>query len=250
VIDSHTHLHICEPPDTELVSGAHHAGVSKMLTVGTDLNSSRLALETAGLFGGVFAAVGIHPNSATGFDDAHAEALLELARDPLCRAVGETGLDFYRAGAPSEDQQRAFSAQLAIAREVDKPVVIHTRSADEATLQILEREASGIKVILHCFSMPERIDACLAHPDWWISFAGNVTFPANAALRDAAIRVPAARLLVETDAPYLSPVPRRGRPNTPANVRMTAEALALERRVPFAEFDAAVEASAAAVFAW
>jgi TatD DNase family protein len=250
VIDSHTHLHICEPVDTELVTAAHEAGVTKLLTVGTDVSSSRLALETAGLFPGVFAAVGIHPNSATGFGDVHYAALSELAADPLCLAVGETGLDYFRAGAPEADQRRAFLAQIEIARAVDKPVVIHTREADQDTLDLLDAHAGGVKVILHCFSMPSRIEACLAHPDWWISFAGNVTYPANAAFRDAAIRVPTNRLLVETDAPYLSPVPFRGKPNTPANVRTTAEAVALERRVSYADFDAGVEAAAAAVFGW
>ena len=250
MIDSHTHLHICQPDDTELVSSAHAAGVTRMLTVGTDVSSSRVALEAAALYSGVFAAVGIHPNSAAGFSDAHYAALAELAADPLCRAVGETGLDYYRAGAPPEDQRRAFLAQIEIARAVDKPVVIHTRDADADTLELLDAHAGGVKVILHCFSMPDRIEACLAHPDWWISFAGNVTYPANAAFRAAAIRVPADRLLVETDAPYLTPVPLRGRPNVPANVRLTAETVALERRVSYADFDAGVEAAAAAVLRW
>jgi TatD DNase family protein len=250
VIDSHTHLHICGPDDTELVSAAHEAGVTKLLTVGTDVSSSKVALETAGLFTGVFAAVGIHPNSAAGFSDVHYEALSELAADSLCLAIGETGLDYYREGAPPEDQKRAFLAQIEIARAVGKPVVIHTRDADDDTLELLDAHADGVKVILHCFSMPSRIEECLAHPDWWISFAGNVTYPANAAFRDAAIRVPAERLLVETDAPYLTPVPHRGKPNVPANVRLTAEAIAMERRVSYFDFDAGVEAAAAAAFNW
>jgi TatD DNase family protein len=250
VIDSHTHLHLCSENDGDLVAAAHAAGVTKLLTVGTDVSGSRVALETAGLYSGVFAAVGIHPNSASDFSDVHYAALAELAADPLCRAVGETGLDYYRAGAPAEDQKRAFSAHVEIARSVDKPVVIHTRDADDDTLEILGAETDGVKVILHCFSMPARIEACLAHPDWWISFAGNATYPANAAFREAAARVPADRLLVETDAPYLTPVPLRGRPNTPANVVRTAEAIALERRVSYSEFDAGVEAAAAAVLGW
>jgi TatD DNase family protein len=250
MIDSHTHLHLCEAEDARLVAEANAAGVAKLLTVGTDIESSRLALEAAGRFGGVHAAVGIHPNTATGFSDADFSALWELAADPACRAVGETGLDYFREGAPPEDQKRAFRAQIDIARGVGKPLVIHTRAADDDTLEILGAETDGIKVILHCFSMPARIEACLAHPDWWISFAGNLTYPANAAFRDAAIRVPAARLLVETDAPYLTPVPLRGQPNVPANVVATAEAVALERRVSFLDFDAGVEAAAADVFGW
>jgi TatD DNase family protein len=250
VIDSHTHLHICQQDDVELVNAAWESGVVRMLTVGTEVASSRVALEAAGRLEGVFAAVGIHPNSAAGFSDADFDELSELARDPLCLAVGETGLDYYREGAPIEDQQRAFSAQIEIARAVAKPVVIHTREADDDTLAMLDAETAGVKVILHCFSMPSRIEECLAHPDWWISFAGNVTYPANTAFRDAAIRVPADRLLVETDAPYLTPVPRRGKPNTPANVRLTAEAVALERRISYFDFNAGVESAAAAVFGW
>jgi TatD DNase family protein len=250
VIDSHTHLHICQQEDAQLVAEAWELGVTKLLTVGTDVETSRVALDAAGRFEGVFAAVGIHPNAATGFTDADFSALWELAADPACCAVGETGLDYFREGAPPEDQKRAFRAQIDIARSVEKPLIIHTREADDDTLEILHNETDGVKVILHCFSMPSRIEECLAHPDWWISFAGNVTYPANAAFRDAAIRVPASRLLVETDAPYLTPVPFRGKPNTPANVRVTAEAVALERRVSYVDFNAGVEAAAAAVFGW
>jgi TatD DNase family protein len=165
-------------------------------------------------------------------------------------AIGETGLDFYREGAPRSDQERAFRAQIGLARDVGKPLVIHTREAAEETLGLLDAEAFGLRVILHCFSMPERIDECLAHEDWWISFAGNVTYPKAEALRTAALRVPGERLLVETDAPFLSPQAVRGRMNQPAHVVLTAQALAVERRVAYDELDAAVEASAAEVYGW
>jgi TatD DNase family protein len=128
--------------------------------------------------------------------------------------------------------------------------VIHTRAAEEDTLTLLESEADGLRVILHCFSMAERIERCLAHDDWWISFAGNVTYPKAEALRSAALRVPATRLLVETDAPFLAPQVVRGKPNQPAYVIHTAKALAVERRVSYEEFAAGVAASAAAVFGW
>jgi TatD DNase family protein len=250
MIDSHTHLQICEPPDIELVKAALQVGVTKMLTVGTDSASSRKALEAAEAFPEVFAAVGIHPNAATGFDDNDLAELEALAAHPLCMAIGETGLDFYRNNAPPEDQRRAFLAQIELSRSSGKPLIIHTRAADEETLAILDEHAGDIKVILHCFSMGERIVECLEHENWWISFAGNSTYPANTSLREAAIRVPAARLLVETDAPYLSPQPMRGKPNTPANVVTTAEILALERRVSYHDFDREVEAAAEAVFGW
>jgi TatD DNase family protein len=215
LIDSHTHLHLCEPPDAELVQAASEAGVQRIVTVGTDGATCRAALAAAEDFPQVFAAIGRHPNSATGFDDADLAELQALASHPRCVAIGETGLDFYRDNAPRADQERAFLAQIELARETGKPLVIHTRDAADATLEILSDHAQGLRVILHCFSMPERLEECLEHPDWWISFAGNVTYPKSDALRTAALRVPLERLLVETDAPYITPQPMRGRPNTP-----------------------------------
>jgi TatD DNase family protein len=165
-------------------------------------------------------------------------------------AIGETGLDFYRDYAPREDQERAFEAQIQLARDTGKPLVIHTRAADDDTLATLSSRAQGVTVILHCFSMSDRIDECLAHDDWWISFAGNVTYPRAQDLRLAALSVPAERLLVETDAPYLAPQVVRGKPNEPANAAHTARALAVERRVVYEQFDATIARNAAAVFGW
>jgi TatD DNase family protein len=250
VVDSHTHLSSCEPPDDELVAAALAAGVTRLVTIGTDVENSAVALAAAERFPEVYAAVGLHPNEATGFGDADFTALARLAEHPRCVAIGETGLDYYREHAPHEGQARAFRAQIEIAREVGKPVVIHTREADEDTLAILDEHAQGVKVILHCFSMAARIEECLAHPDWFFSFAGNVTYPRNEDLRQAMLRVPAGRLLCETDAPYLSPQPMRGQRNVPANVVHTAQAIALERRVSYHAFNLEVEAAAAAVFGW
>jgi TatD DNase family protein len=250
VIDAHTHLDLCDPPDAELVATAVSAGVGRIVTVGTDGASCRAALAAAEDFPQVYAAIGRHPNAATGFDDADLAEVAALAAHPKCVAIGETGLDFYRDGAPRADQERAFRAQISLARSVGKPLVIHTRDAADETLAILGAEAGGLRVILHCFSMPERIDECLAHDEWWISFAGNVTYPKAEALRTAALRVPAERMLVETDAPFLSPQPVRGKMNQPANVVMTAQALAVERRVAYDELERAIEASAAEVYGW
>ena len=250
MIASHTHLELCEPPDADLVAAAASAGVSRIVTVGTDGASCRAALAAAEDFPQVYAAIGRHPNEARGFDDADLAELKALAAHPKCVAIGETGLDFYRDGAPRADQERAFRDQIDLARDVGKPLVIHTRDASDETLALLESQAGGVRVILHCFSMAERIEECLAHDDWWISFAGNVTYPKAEALRTAALRVPAERLLVETDAPFLSPQPVRGRPNQPAHVALTAQALAVVRRVAYDELVAAVEASAAGVFGW
>lgn len=250
MIDSHTHLHLCEPPDSELVADAADAGVRRIVTVGTDGASCRAALGAAEDFPQVYAAIGRHPNAATGFDDADLAELEALAAHERCVAIGETGLDYYRDGAPADDQRRAFIAQIELARAVGKPVVIHTRAADDETLAILDAHGDGVRVILHCFSMADRVQECLDHPDWWLSFAGNCTYPRNQALMLAALRVPAHRLLVETDAPYLSPQPRRGRPNVPAQVMLTAQAIALERRVEYSELERAVESAADTVFGW
>jgi TatD DNase family protein len=250
MIDSHTHLELCEPPDAELVAAAAAAGVDRLVTVGTTGASCRAALAAAEDFPQVYAAIGRHPNSATGFDDADLAELRALAAHDKCVAIGETGLDFFRDHTPRADQERAFRAQITLARETNKPLVIHTRAAEDETLAMLNEHAADLRVILHCFTMSERIEECLAHDDWWISFAGNVTYPKAPDLREAALRVPAERLLVETDAPFLSPQVLRGKPNQPANVVHTAQALAVERRVPYEELEAAVERSAAAVFGW
>lgn len=221
-----------------------------MVTVGTDLESSRRALAAATRFPEVYAAVGVHPNSASGFSEEDAWALYELGQHPRCVAIGETGLDYFRDHAPHDQQAAAFRAQIDIARRLAKPLVIHTREADDDTLAILEQEAQGVKVVLHCFSMGSRIEQCLTHQDWWISFAGNVTYPKNQVLRQAALQVPVERLLVETDAPYLPPQPLRGKPNSPALVVRTAQALALEREVSYQDLEAGVEAAARTVFGW
>lgn len=249
MIDSHSHLHRCPRPAADLVAEAVAAGVDRILTVGLDGADCRAALAAAEAFPQVFAAVGRHPNEATGFDDADLAELRALAAHERCVAIGETGLDYYRAGATAEDQARAFAAHIALARETAKPLVIHTRDAAADTLAMLEREAAGVDVILHCFSMPDEVERCAAH-GWWISFAGNVTYPAAEALRAAAARVPLHRLLVETDAPYLAPVPRRGQRNEPAFVVHTAAAVAAARGMEPADLEAAVDRNAAEVFGW
>jgi TatD DNase family protein len=249
VIDSHTHLDLCEPPDAELVAAATAVGVRRILTVGIDGVSCRAALAAAEAFPQVYAAVGRHPNAAKGFDDADLAELRALAAHERCAAIGETGLDFYRDGAPRADQQRAFAAQIALARETGKPLVIHTRAAEQQTLAQLADEAEGLSVALHCFSMPDRLADCLER-GYAISFAGNVTYRNAVELREAAKLVPDERLLVETDAPYLSPQAVRKQRNQPAFVAHTVEFLALLRGASVAELGTLVERNAARLFGW
>jgi len=249
VIDSHAHLDTCERPVADVVADAELAGVRRVLTVGTDGASCRAALAAAEAFPQVYAAVGRHPNEASGFDGADLAELEALAAHERCLAIGETGLDFYRDRTPPADQERAFLAHLELARRTGKPVVIHTRAAEDDTIGILVTHAEGIEVILHCFSMPARLEECLER-GWWISFAGNVTYSGSEDLRAAAARVPEDRLLVETDAPYLAPQPVRGRPNEPRHVIETARTVAEARGVPYEQLEAAVERNAARVLGW
>jgi TatD DNase family protein len=249
VVDSHTHLHACKPDDAELVAAADAAGVTRMLTVGTNGATCREALLAAERFPQVYAAVGRHPNEAAGFTDADLAELHALAAHPRCAAIGETGLDYFRDYAPRADQQRAFDAQIELARAAAKPLVIHTRAAEGDTIATLRAQCGGLDVILHCFSMPDRLDECIDR-GWWISFAGNVTYPSARELADAAERVPAERLLVETDAPYLTPQAVRKERNQPAFVAHTARFVAERRGIEYGELDALVERNAAALFGW
>jgi len=247
MIDSHTHLHLCEADEAELVAGAAEAGVRRMLTVGIDGASCRSALAAAEAFPQVYAAIGRHPNESRGFDESDLAELRALAGHERCLAIGETGLDFYREGAPAPDQERAFLAQMGLARELSKPLVIHTRAAEERTIELLRSEAAGIEVIMHCFSMPERLAECLEE-GWWISFAGNVTYPSAGDLAQAAAEVPAERLLVETDAPYLAPQAVRGQRNRPAYVTHTAAFVAERRGRTFEELDDQLERNWSCLF--
>jgi TatD DNase family protein len=249
VIDSHTHLDHGPAPEDELVAAARDAGVNRILTIGMDSESCRAALAATERYDEVYAAVGRHPNSAEGFDDAAAAELAELAQHPRCLAIGETGLDYYRDRAPHADQARAFEAQIEIARDAGLPLVIHTREAGDDTVNTLATRAQGVEVIMHCFSMPDRLDECLER-GWWISFAGNVTYPRSTELAEAAERVPLERLLVETDAPYLTPQAMRKHRNQSAFVVHTARFIADRRRIAYEELEQAVEANSARLFGW
>jgi TatD DNase family protein len=249
VIDSHCHLDHCEPPDAELVGRARAVGVSRLATVGIDAASTDRAIAAARDHDGVFAIVGRHPHEAGAFGEADVQAIERAAADPAVRAIGETGLDYYRDHAPRQDQRRAFEAQIDLARKLDLPVVVHTRAAEDDTFAILRERAQGMTVVLHCFSAPERLDECVER-GYVCSFAGNVTYPKAADLQAAARDVPAELLMVETDSPYLAPQPLRGKPNEPANVVTTAEHVAELRDVSYSELDAAVDATAARVFGW
>jgi TatD DNase family protein len=255
VIDSHTHLFLCEKPEDELIATATGAGVERMLNIGLGEESNPGVIATAERHEAVFAAVGRHPNDATGFDDAAAAELLRLGAHAKVRAIGETGLDFYRDSADAEDQRRAFAGQIEVAKELGLPIVIHARDPEGESTAIdeifatLDERATGQTVILHCFSAPQRVGDA-AERGWYCSFAGNVTYPKSEALREAAAQVPADRILVETDAPFLSPQVVRGKRNEPANVVATARVVADVRGVSYEELEQTVAANARALFGW
>ncbi len=255
MIDSHTHLFLCERPEADIVEAAQQAGVGRMLNVGLGGDANAEAIAAAERHEGVFASVGCHPTSAAGFDDAAAADIARLAAHERVRAIGETGIDYYRDTASPADQRRAFEAQIEIARDRDLPIVIHARDPDGQTtatdevFEILDARAAGHPVILHCFSAPQRA-ADAAERGWLCSFAGNVTYPKSEALREAAAQLPENLILVETDAPYLAPQAMRGRANEPANVVATARVVAAARGVSYEDLERAVEANARAVFGW
>jgi TatD DNase family protein len=255
VIDSHTHLALCDGDEAAVVAAAREAGVERILTVGMDGETNPAAIAAAERHEEVFAAVGRHPNEAAGFDDATAAEIAGLGAHQRVRAIGETGLDYYREGAPAADQRRAFAAQIEIALALDLPIVIHARDPEGGSDAIdeifatLDARAAGHPVVLHCFSAPQRV-ADAAERGWHCSFAGNVTYPSAEPLRRAAAQVPADRILVETDAPYLSPQELRGRRNQPANVVATARVVAALRGVSYEDLERTVEANARALFGW
>ena len=222
MIDTHAHLDACAEPPGVLLARARAAGVRRVIAVGSGIASSRAALTLAAHEEGVFATVGIHPHQAGGEEAERLEELHKLVQDERAVAVGETGLDFYRDYAPHDAQRRVFRQAVALAAETRKPLVVHTRAADDETAAVLATFAGT--VVLHCFSSPRLLPAALER-GYYVSFAGNVTYPNASDLRAAAARVPRERLLVETDSPYLAPQPRRGRPNEPANVLHTLRAL-------------------------
>ena len=244
MIDTHAHLAALDDPD-EAVERAAEAGVGRILTVGTDVEDCRRALALADEYDGVYAILGIHPHSAGTATDADLAELRGLLEHRKAVAVGETGLDWYRDYAPRDDQRRVFAAQLELASELGKPAVIHTRAADDDTLASLAGFAGA--VVLHCFSSPHLLPAALER-GWYVSFAGNATFPKAVDLRLAATQVPAERILAETDSPYLAPQPVRGRPNEPANVVHTVAELARVRREEADELGRQIERNAEQCF--
>lgn len=245
MIDTHAHLDGCDEPAAFLVERARAVGVSRIVTIGTGIASCHAALAIAEAEEGVSAALGVDPHQAGGADASRLGELVELLAHPSVVAVGETGLDYFHDLAPHTAQRALFDRQLELAASKGLPVVIHTRDADADTAAALS--AFTGTVILHCFSAPGLLEAAIER-GYYVSFAGNVTYPKATALREAAAAVPPDRILAETDSPYLSPQPLRGKRNEPANVLHTLAVLAGARGEAIAALESQIDRNATAAF--
>ncbi len=259
LIDTHCHLDFSayDGLRDEIVAEATASGVTRILNPGTDLERSRAAIALAETYPAVFAAVGVHPNSTTDFSPAHLAALRDLAAHPKVIAIGEIGLDYYWDDSPKGVQRAAFEAQLGLAAALELPVIIHNRDASDDVLAVLSAWTAALPAalrdrpgVLHSFSAPQSAAERGLALGFYLGFTGPVTFKNADDLRHIAARVPADRLLVETDGPFLTPHPYRGRrPNRPAYVRFIAERLAALHAIPYEDFAAQTTANAERLFA-
>ena len=246
MIDTHTHVTSCKDDPDAILARAREAGVRRVVTIGSSEREMAEAAALAAANDDVWTTAGLHPHHAEDWSAAVAATIRERAASPRCVAIGETGLDWFRDRAPREAQLAAFRGQLLLARELALPVVVHCREATDDCFELLAAEGPET-VVLHCFAAVERLDEAVER-GWYCSFAGNVTYPSADDLREAARRVPEELLLLETDAPYLAPVPIRGRPNEPAFVMETLRAVAALREVLPERLEAAVETNADRAF--
>lgn len=245
MIDTHAHLDACDDVPSALLERAHAAGVTRVVTIGTGIASCRSALAIAEENDGVSVVVGIDPHRASSEEASRLPEVAELLEHPKVVAVGETGLDGFHTFATLPDQRRLLDAHLALATERGLPVVIHSRDAEAETAAALAGFDGS--VILHCFSSPSLLQ-CAVERGYYVSYAGNVTFPKAAELRATVASVPLDRILAETDSPYLSPVPLRGRANEPAHVVHTLAVLAAERGMHPDELGGIVDDNATRAF--
>lgn len=250
LIDTHAHLHSRQFDDDRpaVLANAAAAGVARIIEIGYDLDSSRAALALAHHHSHISAVVGLQPNHAHEAPPDWLEQVAQLAAQPHVVAIGEIGLDYYRNDAPPELQAEVFRRQLALARELHLPVVIHSREAPDDTIRILQEHARGVAGVMHSFSGTWDYAAACLEAGFLISFSGPVTFPRATSLHEVARRAPLDAILVETDSPYLSPHPLRGKRNEPARVRLVAERVAVLREMALADLATAVWHNAACLF--
>jgi TatD DNase family protein len=236
LVDTHAHLDLLEEDVSEALERARSAGVTGVITIGIDLESSRRAVELANRFPQVHAVVGMHPHDASDLDDTALRELRRLAANPRVVGIGETGLDYYRNLSPRPDQERAFRSLLELAEELGLPVVVHDRDAHAETMRILEECAPfDGRLVMHCFSGDLEMAHALLDMGGYVSVAGPVTFHNAGRLQDIVRELPLDRLLIETDCPFLSPHPYRGKPNSPERLLLVAEKVAELKNIPLEE---------------
>jgi TatD DNase family protein len=248
LVDTHCHLHLLEPSPEEVLAEALAEGVGHLVDVGVDLDSSRRAVANAARLPQVSATAGVHPHDARGFDGDALGELRALLADDRVVGVGETGLDYHYDNSPRDAQRAAFATHVRLARELDKTLVVHCREAFADVLAILDGEGAPSRVVFHCFAGDEAAAARVVGAGWYVSFGGILTFRNAGGLRAACAAVPLDRMLLETDSPFLSPHPYRGRPNRPGRVAVTAATVAELHGVPVEEVAAATTATAAGAF--
>jgi TatD DNase family protein len=248
LVDTHCHLHLLEATPEEVVAGALAEGVGHLVDVGVDVASSRQAAANAARLPQVSATAGVHPHDADTLDDAALAELRRLLAGERVVGVGETGLDYHYDNSPRDRQRAAFAAHVGLARELGKTLVVHCREAFADVVAILEADGAPARVVFHCFAGDERAAARVVEAGWYVSFAGIVTFRNAAGLRAACAVVPLERMVLETDSPFLSPHPYRGRPNRPGRVTVTAQAVAEVHGVPVERVAEATTATAAEAF--
>jgi TatD DNase family protein len=247
-VDSHCHLDAMGVPVAEALAAAQAVGVRRLVTVGDTMASSRWCAETAAAFDDVYAAVAVHPNECADFTEADADELARLAQLSDVRAIGETGLDYYWGRVDPLVQQAVFRTHIEIAKHAGKPLVIHDRDAHDDVLRILDEVGAPEHTVFHCFSGDISISRYCVERGYYLSFAGTVTFKNADVLREAATVVPLELMLVETDAPFLTPTPYRGRPNAPYLIPLTVRALAAVKHVDEDDVASATSVNAQRVF--
>ena len=250
-VDSHCHLDLMDGSVEDALAAARAVGIGRVVTIGIDVPSSQWQVQAAAGHDDVFATVAIHPNEAPSVDDAAWDEIARLAQDDAVVGVGETGLDHYRTDSSGwVRQEESFRRHIAIAKDTGKALVIHDREAHDDVLRVLDDEGAPEHVVFHCFSGDELFARACVERGHVLSFAGNITFKNADDLRAAAAVTPLEQLLVETDAPFLTPMPYRGRPNAPYLVPLTVRAIAAVQGVEEDEIAAGVTSTAARVFGW
>ena len=247
VVDTHCHLFLMDQEPAVAVEAARASGVDRLICVGVDVETSERSIQIAGELEGVFASAGVHPHDADGFDDDAAARVEALLKEPMVIGVGECGLDWFRMHSERDAQIATLHAHVRLANAIGKPMIVHVRDAWDDALRVLD-EGSAERVVIHCFTGDADVARECARRGYWLSFAGNVTYPKNGHMREAAAVVPLDRILVETDSPFLAPQRLRGADNAPQNVLLTLAELANVREEPLDLLAEATSANAERAF--